>query len=178
MNKSTLYFLLFCFAATTWTACVDDDVPVVDNEEELITTVNVALSSPTDAVTLNFRDLDGDGGDDGVVTGGTLDANTSYSFTTTFLNESETPTEDITEEVREEGDEHYVIYESGSLSFDVMRSDVDSDGNPIGLTGTITTGAAGTGELQVVLRHEPTKTPDGATGGETDIDVSFPIVVE
>ena len=179
MNKSILYFLLFTFAATTWTACDDDDeIPMVENPEELITTVNVSLASPTDAATLTFRDLDGDGGDAPIITGGTLDANTTYSFTTTFLNETETPAEDVTEEVREEGTDHFVIYESADLNFTFMRSDVDDDGNPLGLTGTLTTGDVGTGELQVILRHQPVKTPDGATGGDTDADVSFPITVE
>ncbi|MFK8056187.1 MAG: type 1 periplasmic binding fold superfamily protein [Saprospiraceae bacterium] len=179
MNKSLFYFLLFAFASVTWTACGDDDLPMEEeNEEELITTINVALSSPTDAVTLTFVDIDGDGGDDPVITGGSLDANSTYSFSTTFLNESVTPTEDITEEVEEEGVDHYVSYGSGSLNFDVMLSDMDDNGDPIGLTGTLTTGDAGTGELQVILLHESTKTATGATGGSTDADVSFPITVE
>jgi hypothetical protein len=179
MKKSLLYFALFAFAATTWTACDDDDdVEVPPNQGEVITTVNVALSSSNDAVTLSFRDVDGDGGDDPVILGGTLDANTTYSFSTSFLNESVSPIDNVTDEVREEGTDHFVIYDSGALDLTVEISDEDDDGNPLGLLGTLTTSDAGTGQLQVILRHLPIKTPDGATGGDTDVDVSFPITVE
>ncbi|MFK8056188.1 MAG: type 1 periplasmic binding fold superfamily protein [Saprospiraceae bacterium] len=179
MNKSTINFLFFSLAATTWTACsVDDDIIVCCFPPELITTVNVDLLSSSSAATLTFQDIDGPGGNDGVTTGATLSANTSYSFTTTFLNESVTPTEDVTVEVREEGTEHFVLYTSGALNFTFALSDLDTDGNPIGLTGTLTTGDAGAGDMQLILRHEPTKTSTGATGGETDIDVTFPITVE
>lgn len=172
-------FFLALVATAMFASCTDDDQPVPPpNEEELITTVNVQLTSSSETVTLMFQDTDGPGGNDPVITGGTLRENTAYSFTTTFLNESVSPTEDITEEVREEGTEHFVLYTSGALNFSFVLDDADTDGNPIGLTGTLTTASAGTGDLQVILRHEPTKTATGATGGETDVDVSFPIVVE
>ncbi len=179
MNKSTLYILLLILFGMTYQSCsIEDDIVCCTPPPELITSVNVSLVSQSDTLTLSFSDLDGEGGNDGVVEGGILDANTTYSFATSFLNESTTPAEDITEEVREEGTDHFVDYQSGTLGFTVVRTDVDDDGNPIGLTGTFTTGDAGTGELQVILLHEPIKTADAATGGETDIEVGFPIVVE
>ena len=185
MKKSLLYFALFAFAATTWTACDDDDdTPTPVLPQEVITTVNVELISDVDAsdiVSLSFRDADGDGGEEPVTIGGTVAANTIYTFSTTFLNETVDPSDEefnVTEEVRELASEHFVIYDSGNLNFDVQRDDEDADGNPLGLVGTFETGDAGTGNLQVILRHLPIKTPDGATGGDTDVDVSFPITVE
>ena len=178
MKKSLFYFLLVAFAATTWTACDKDDDLDGGEEEELITTLNVALTSSAGPATLNFQDLDGEGGDDGVTTGATLAANTTYEFSTTFLNESESPVEDVTEEIQEEDDEHFVDYQARGVALDVTYGDTDDDGNPLGLVGTITTGDAGTGEFQVILRHEPVKTATGATGGSIDIDVTFPVTIQ
>ena len=178
MKKSLFYFFLCAFAATTWTACDKDDDLVDDEDEELITTLNVALTSAAGSATLNFQDLDGEGGNDGTTTGATLAANTTYAFSTTFLNESESPAEDITVEVSEESDEHFVAYQASGVTLDVTYGDTDNDGNPLGLVGTITTGDAGTGNFQVILRHEPVKTATGATGGSIDIDVTFPVTIQ
>ncbi len=58
------------------TSCNDDDPPI-DNEEEVITTLTYILTPASgQAVTLSFVDLDGDGGNPPVITGGTLDTNT------------------------------------------------------------------------------------------------------
>ena len=61
----------------------------------------------------------------------------------------------------------------------------DADGNPIGLATTVTTGAASTGEFTVILRHEPMKDAQGVkdgditnAGGETDIEVNFPVEIQ
>ena len=171
--------------ALSVTACDDDD-PIVDvNEEELITTVTVGLNSPSGQVTLISRDLDGDGGNDAVVTGGTLAANTAYTFNVSFSNETETPPEDVTAEVREEDEEHQVFFEAIGLDgVTFAYGDEDEDGNPVGLTGTMTTGAAGAGDLRVVLRHEPNKDGEGVSegnlanaDGETDVDVRIPVTV-
>ena len=42
--------------------------PVDPNEEELITTFNVNLEANGQSLTLNYQDLDGDGGNDPVIT--------------------------------------------------------------------------------------------------------------
>ena len=58
-------------------------------------------------------------------------------------------------------------------------------GNPVGLSSTVTTTDAGSGNVTVVLRHEPDKSGDGVAagdisnaGGEIDIEVTFAIDVE
>ena len=92
------------------TACDNDDAPV--NEEEVITTVRVTLVGGGQTIILESRDLDGDGPNAPVLTpigGATLVAGTTYTGTTTFLNELESPAEDITVEVQEEGVEHQVF---------------------------------------------------------------------
>jgi hypothetical protein len=183
--KNNLKFLaLFLSTALVFTSCSNDDAPV--NEEEVITTVRVTLTGGGQTVTLESRDLDGDGPNAPVVTvSGPLSGNTVYTGATIFLNELENPAEDITIEVEEEGDEHQVFYQLLSSLGTVTYTDTDVNGNPIGLSFTLTTGnSGGSGNLTVTLRHKLNKTATGVTagditnaGGSTDAEVSFPIQV-
>ncbi|MEE3999147.1 type 1 periplasmic binding fold superfamily protein [Tenacibaculum sp. FZY0031] len=186
MKHIKLLAVLF-ISAITITSCSDDD-PVVINEDEVITTMTIELTpnGGGDKVTLQSKDADGDGPTAPVVTGGTLAANTTYNAVITLLNELESPAEDITEEVAEEADEHQFFYsQTGLTSTFTYAGANDSNGNPVGIKFTIATGSAGTGTYIVTLRHEPNKGASGVkegditnAGGETDIQVSFPITVE
>ncbi len=170
-------------------SCNDDD-PIIPNEEELITTIIYTLTPvgvEGDDVVFSFKDLDGDGGTDPVIEEGVLAANTTYTGTIEFLNELETPVEDITEEVIEEGDEHQVFYiKAGTYNatFDYDENDeddLDINGHPIGIKTIVVTGAASTGTLTITLRHEPKKPNNGTladAGGETDVQVTFNIVIQ
>ena len=184
--KSNIIFntLALVMAISIFTACEKDD-PVVPNEEELITTLTYTLSATgADPVVLSFTDLDGDGGNAPTINGGTLAANTTYTGSIDLLNETETPAESITEEIEEEQEEHQFFYAASGLDLTIAYTDADANNQPVGLTTTITTGDAGSGNLTVTLRHEPNK--DGAgvaagqienAGGETDIEVTFPITI-
>ncbi len=163
----------------------DDDAPELVNESEVITTVNVTLTPQGGgtAVTMTFEDPDGEGSGAPTITGGTLAANTTYSGTIEFLDETDpNDVEDITEEVEEEDDEHEVFYlPSTGLNITFSNLDLDGDGNPLGLTFTATTGAASTGTLTVALIHEGNKPNDGTladAGGETDVEVPFPVTIQ
>ena len=162
----------------------DDNTPVVINEEEVITTVRVQLTNATvPDVTLQSVDSDGDDGPNAPVITivGEIMANTTYAGTVTFLNETEDPAEDITEEVEEEDDEHQVFFTSAAgLNVTTTYGNFDDDGNPLGTEFTLTTGDASTGNFTVTLRHEPTKPNTGLAnaGGETDVEVTFNVEVE
>ena len=100
-------------------------------------------------------------------------------------NQSLTPAENIGEEVAEEDDEHQFFFQSTVAGLTVEYGDNDDNGNPLGLLTTVSTGVAGTGTLTVTLRHEPDKNAAGVSdgsidnaGGETDIEVTFPIDVQ
>ncbi|QXP52126.1 MULTISPECIES: type 1 periplasmic binding fold superfamily protein [unclassified Cellulophaga] len=172
-------------AALSFASCSDDDdSPELVNEEEVITTMTVTLT-PTDGsetITLQSRDLDGDGSDAPVITvTGNLVAGTTYNGAIVLLNETESPAEDITEEVEEESDEHQFFYTiSSGLDVTTEYGNNDSDGNPLGTEFILTAGAASAGTITFTLRHEPTKPNDGieSAGGETDILVSFDVSVE
>jgi hypothetical protein len=184
--KKQFYFLGFLLAlALVFTACEPD--PVDPNPEELITTVTFTLTPDGggSTITLTFKDLDGDGGDPAVITGGTLAANTTYTGALTLLNESESPAEDITEEIEEEDEEHQFFFTSTVAGLAIAYNDMDADNNPIGLSTIVTTGDAGAGDIIITLRHEPNKSASGVSdgditnaGGETDVEVTFPVDVQ
>ncbi len=185
MKKFSLLFPLFCLLLII-SACNDDDVDTGEGEE-LITTLTLTLTPAnggTPAI-MTFQDLDGDGGNIPVVMEGTLDANTIYTSAVTFLNESESPAENITEEIEEEDEEHQVFYAASGINLSASYDDMDDNGNPIGLATTMQTGAASSGTLTVTLRHEPNKDASGVSdgditnaGGETDIEVTFPVTIQ
>ena len=161
--------------------------PIVPNEEELITTLTYTLT-PTDgdtAVSLSFNDLDGTGGNNPVVMGGTLKANKTYTGTLNLLNESASPAESITDEIEEEKEEHQFFFQSNISNVNITYNDQDANGHPVGLSTTLTTGAASSGSITIILRHEPNKSGADVSGGditnaggETDIEVTFLIDVQ
>ncbi|MBW8241544.1 type 1 periplasmic binding fold superfamily protein [Muricauda oceani] len=183
--KTIKILSLLTVAATTFMACSsDDDAPEPVNEEETITTMTVSLVAPGGGttVTLQSRDLDGDGPNAPDVTvSGNLAANTTYTGSVVFLNETESPAEDITEEVEEEDEEHQVFYIPTGNITDITYDDEDGDGNPLGLAFTLETGDAGNATLAVTLIHEPKKPNDGTladAGGEPDFTETFQITIE
>ena len=160
----------------------DDDTPEPVNEEEVITTLTVTLDSGSDTVVMQYQDLDGDGPDAATVTvSGSLSANTTYDGSIILLNETESPAENITEEIEEDDLDHQFFYTVGS-GLDVVAEygDADSQGNPLGLSFILNTGVASSGGLTFTLRHEPNKPNTGLenAGGETDIEVTFDVTVE
>ena len=183
MKTSAFYALL----SIAMLGCSDDDTPEVVNEEELITTVILTLTTEDgEVVELKSTDLDGVGGGDieyEII--GDFSPNTIYDGSVAFLDESGEEVEDITLEVIEEADEHQVFYQiQEGLNIDIMYNDdqQDSQGNPIGVQIILTTGAASTGILKVTLKHEPNKSAVGVSdgditnaGGETDITTDFDV---
>jgi len=184
-NMKTFKFLFaFFLASTLLISCSnDDDNPDPVNEEEVITTVRLTLTGGGSTVVFQSQDLDGDGPNAPVVTmTGSITASTQYAGSVQFLNELESPAENITTEVLEEDDEHQVFYGfSGSAGSTVTYTDMDDDGNPIGVNVSFNSGVASTNNvLTVTLRHEPNKDAAGVSGGdisnaggETDVAVTF-----
>lgn len=182
--KTTKLLTLFALGGILLSSCSDDDEnPDVVNEEETITTIIVTLSGGMNGdVILQSQDLDGDGPNPPVITAtsDSLEGNTTYTGSIEFLNETESPAEDITEEVEEEDDEHQVIYSSTGSIGSITTTDVDRDGNPLGLNFELSTNTAGSASLTVTLRHEPTKPNDGTltgAGGETDATATFNVSI-
>lgn len=154
-----------------------------ENEEELITTVKVNLTEVGTSNTLSFtwKDVDGPGGNAPQITPVVLGASKAYNCTLEFLDESKTPAEDITKEIKEEDDEHQIYYEVAAASLiSVTNLNTDRRGLPLGTTSSWTTGAAGTGTLKITLKHKPgiKAAGDLVTKGETDIEIIFPVTIQ
>lgn len=181
-------YALYSFILLTgllFTACSDDDTPPAPvDEEEVITTLNVTLTSNTgQTITLNSQDLDGDGPNDPTISvSAPLSVATTYSGVIELLNETVSPAEPIHEEVAEESAEHQFFYtQGGNINVTTNYGDFDGNGNPLGLSFSLSTTSAGQGTMTFTLRHEPLKPNDGTlsgAGGETDLSVTFPITIE
>lgn len=183
--RSTLFIL--GLSATLIGCDKDPDDPIIPNEEEVITTLILTLtpSGGGTSKVFNFTDLDGNGGNNPVITIDTLAANTTYSGTLVLLNQQKSPEEDITEEVKEESAEHQFFYEVTTSNVTVSYRDKDTNGSPLGVSTELVTGASESGSLKITLRHEPNKGAAGVdtgqiqnAGGETDIEVSFNLEVK
>jgi len=186
MTKNYLFIAMVITTALFFTSCDKDD-PVVPPDVELITTVNYTLTPMLGGatITLSFVDLDGDGELAPIIVGGTLEANQTYTGSLELLNELESPAENITEEIAEEDEEHQFFFQSNVANLSIQYGDQDADGNPIGLSNTLRTGDAASGSITITLRHEPNKSAANVStgditnaGGETDIEVTFPIEVQ
>ncbi|OOG64718.1 type 1 periplasmic binding fold superfamily protein [Flavobacterium sp. A45] len=191
MKNFKLYVLAIATALTFSSCNNDNDDPIPVNEEELITTVTAVFTPEGGgtAVTLQYKDLDGEGANAPVVTVSSAFAkNKTYNGTVTFKNDLANPAEDITSEILEEGEEHQIFYQKtgtlNALTYGTSSSNFDKNGKPIGLQSVFTTTEAASGTLTITLRHEPNKSATNVAsgditnaGGSTDAEVTFSISV-
>jgi len=128
-----------------------------------------------------------------------------YTLSVEVWNEAEDPAEDITPEILQYDDEHQFFFtgdavvgpatgDNADALIDHAYADEDADGLPVGLDNTADAIAAGEGSMDVMLRHLPpengqavkveglaaTVAEEGFSGigGDIDIDVTFPVLVE
>ncbi len=182
-NWQVAIILFFLF-----TACLKNEIPEIENQEELITTLNITLTpeNSSENIYLKFQDIDGEGGINPVILGETLSANTTYICTLTLLDESKNPVEDIGLEIQNESEEHqFFVQPSQGLSFSYEYLDFDANNKPLGLNMKWKAGASSQGSIRITLRHEPNKNAANVSegeitnaGGETDIEVDFPIIIQ
>ena len=85
----------------------------------------------------------------------------------------------------EEDADHQFFFQSDIEGLAVTYTDMDANGNPVGLSTQVSTTDPGSGNLTVILRHEPAKDAEGVSdglvdnaGGETDIQVTFSVNVQ
>ena len=159
--------MLDCYS----TACGDDhghddhDHHGHDHENEVMTTINLTFAPASGGESLKFSwaDVEGDGSP--VIDDINLVEGETYTLDIQILNELEDPVEDVTIELRDELDEHQFFFTGDAVSGPANDSDmalmtqayadVDESGNPVGLSNTIETIAAGNGTLNLSLRHMP-----------------------
>ena len=156
-------------------------------EQENITTLRFIAVDMTSGVstidTFEFSDADGPGGNNPTRFDTIhLEKGRKYVVGLQLFDESKTPILDMTPEIIDKGDEHQFFYLSNILGFTVTSTDKDAKGNPIGLNTEWNTPNSGiNGTLQVILKHQPrskTTAPGSINAGETDVDVTFPVIIE
>jgi len=186
-NKFFMKALLCLALVVSFTSCSDDDdnpPPVL--EEEFITNLTLTFTNTMDNNdTVVMTSVAPDGFEDGTSmeqVDGSFTAGTTYTLTMAITNEQETPADDVlNDDIIPEADEHFFVYAVSGLDFTMSRdaTDVDGpDGTKLGVRTTWVANAAGTGNLQIILVHEPGTVDDSnnfgtATGGEEDFNITF-----
>ncbi|MBX2922650.1 MAG: hypothetical protein KF746_10700 [Chitinophagaceae bacterium] len=169
------------FISLAVVSCKKESAKPEDNDNEVITTVELHFTEQgtSNVKTFKWEDLDGDGGNAPVIEEITLTPDKVYDVHIKLLDKTKTPVEDVTEEVEEESQDHrfYFIPTAGS---NITIDNLDNDDNdiPLGLTSTWTTAAAATGSVNVVLRHYPNGgkaegDPVNSSKSSSDVDVTF-----
>ena len=188
--KTTKILASVLILATLFFAGCKKDPITPPNEEELITTVILSLQKQGSLSVQNFvfNDPDGTGGISATIDSIIIEKAAIYSAKITLLNSQSTPVDSISNEVLEEGTDHQFFYlstPSNVLSSFTYDGENDTNGNPIGLDFSLATwNAGGSGNLKITLRHQPDKNATGVSSGditnangETDIEVTFPVIL-
>lgn len=192
-----LYLLTFALVSFALSSCNSED-PVPENDGELITDV-----------TLTFQEIDASGNAvgaafdftasdaEGIEIGSAPDVETvvltkgkSYQMSIDVFNS--VAGEDITVEIREEGDEHQFYFLGSAFNSAPFLSYAYNDGagELIGLKGIVNVQQSpgfNNANMQILLRHALDKNYPGAdnpnfqdyakAGGESDLDITFPVIV-
>ena len=182
MKNSIKLFLITISMIVAVASCKEKvDEPPMVNEEELITTVELSFrsySDTNDVRVFQFADPDGLGGNEPTIHDTIrLDTNSSYALTIRFLDESGSNVKDITEEVKEEANDHLICY-SSSGSLDIQVIDLDDNSLPLGLESSAITTDAEVTDLSISLKHQPGIKTGDCQLGETDVEVLFQVEIE
>ena len=185
LNKISMKkFVLFLSLSSLFFSCKKEEVVPTD-DNELITTVELIFTDANKKVsTFSFQDKDGDNKPekfDKIV----LDKNMSYSLEINVYDETKNPKANITEQIKLESDVHLFVFKIDPASLLSLKAiDKDKNGLPIGvLSSGSTQNAAGTGKLNLILKHQPpingkaVKTGN-ESGGSSDIDLVFDLSVK
>ncbi|MEZ4919017.1 MAG: hypothetical protein R2792_07890 [Saprospiraceae bacterium] len=153
-----------------------------DTQTELITDVELRFTHASGFdQTFTWSDPDGDGGNapviDDIVLPVSLD---SLHCSIQIWDRSKTPAVNITEEILQEADDHLFVFNIDlNANVLIVYADADTQGNSLGLKTNWITPQAGTTTLRLVLYHEPTNKSNFLDpGGEVDVDVSFPLIIQ
>ena len=165
---------IFIITSLILVSFIKDDTPAEFNEMETFT--RVVLKVGSDTYTYNV----GSPAPEIKLTLGT-DYKTSIEF---YDASDPNDVENMTLEVIEEADEHYIFYEVSGVGLNITSASDDvigAESKGININTDWNTTDNGLGTLRVSLIHQPTNvsgTDRAAIGGETDIEVDWPIVVE
>ena len=189
---------LYLFAALTmgFASCESED-PEKENEGEVITDVTLkfqevdASNNPIGSA-VSFKASDPQGIEVGKTpTIQTINLTKGKKSLMTIEVRNAIENEDITKEILEEAAEHQFYFLGSAFTSNILTiAYADAGGIALGLRNLVTVSSSpGTNNtsMRVVLRHDLNKSFAGANnpnfenfvqaGGETDLDITFPIVL-
>lgn len=182
MQNIRLSILAIITLAAFYACKGKEENPNPNEENELITTIRLVLQDDTGKTsTFQWRDLTPN--DPAGRTIDTIRLADSSQFTgrIEFWDETKNPAVNITPEVEQEGKDHLVVYKLISPlaenQMTITRTDRDSQALELGLKITIKTKAAGQGGLQILLRHQPGVKDGTESPGDSDVDISLPVLI-
>lgn len=174
-------FMLFIL----WTSCKKSEKAVAppDPGNEFLTTVELIATNASDASdvqTAKWVKINPDDTSAPDISAAYLNLkpNSVYNVDVKFLDETQSPAEDITEEIEERANYHLVCFDVASnLNLTIVRTDHDSNNPPleVGLENQFTTGNVSSGNLEVTLHHQPNLKNGDCAPGSIDADVNFTI---
>jgi hypothetical protein len=177
-------YLLMITAGVFLISC-DPSNPPNPNEQEVVTSLQITCTSPTDTTVFGYSDPDGNGGNPPTITTAYFTVSNVYSVNLELLDETKTPVDTITQEILAEATEHQFFFTPLGANMSSSYGDLDDNGYPVGLVNSFTTFNGSTGTMKVTLRHQPNKSASGVSsgditnaGGETDMEVTFPVVIQ
>ena len=195
-HLKNFYILTAILFSMALFSCESDD-PVLENDEEVITDVTLRfteLDNSGAAVGDPFEFLASD--PQGIELGNPIIETVNLTKGKTYRLEiflyNSIADEDITEEVQEESDEHqFYFLGSAFLGSPILTYTYnDLNGEALGLNGEVVVAenpGVNNANMRVVLRHDLDKNFPGAdnpnfqnfvaAGGETDLDITFPLVI-
>ena len=153
-------------------------------DHDAITTVSLTFVDQADTskvVTAMWEDIDGIGGaNPNRIDTIKLEKARIYNCSVSLMNHSAHPPVDLTQDVASELDYHQFFYEIQNSLGQIVITDADSRGLPVGLKFRLTTtmdSSAVPGSLTMSLYHfDQSSDKTGSNrGNETDIEVALPL---
>jgi hypothetical protein len=192
-----IYLLSVPFALLVLSSCKkgggkDATNPVVHIPQEQITTVvldgfnNDNPNDNTHQFHVEWKDLDGTGGNAPNIDSLLLDTGINYHVSILLLDETKNPVDIISAEVEELKNIHQFFYKPGaSLDGKMTVQVLDYDNNnpplPVGLTFLVKTKSSSSfvlpvmGELNIILSHYDGIPKTTSPSPESDLDITFPV---
>ncbi len=180
-TKILFQAIIFAITISMMLISCDPENPPNPNDQEVITSLKLTAISSSDTVVFAYSDPDGDGGNVPTIDTAFLSTSNIYTVSLELIDETKTPDDTLTNAILSEAIDHQFFFTIIGVNLTNTYADMDVNGNPIGLLNTWTTTTSSTGTVMVTLKHQPDikpASPGSISVGETDIEVTFPVVIQ
>ena len=182
MVRKNAVFSLLAIGLIGFSSCKKDkaEEPKKNEENEVITTVKISLTSTSGAVlAASWKDLTPNDEAGRTIDTLKIDSGLVYTGKVELLDETKSPADNITAEVKEEANDHIFIYTQVPATPELIaiaRTDKDSKNLETGLEFTLTALNKGVGKLNVILKHQPGVKDGTSAPGDEDINIEIPFI--